>query len=366
MPNPDDIDPRRVVGIHPEIVTNVTSTDFPGHWPGEDHSWSIKKFRRNFQINFLKNEPLTAEFDLIGIDAAIANAFRRILLAEVPTLAIETVYVANNTSIVQDEVLAQRLGLVPLKGNKKGLRAMGWYQKGNPPTDKDTVVLNLKVACERNPRASKTETDPEKLFINPHVYARHLVFNPIGLQTTWFAPPGEIRPTNPDILLAKLRPGQEIDIEMHCVKGIGKDHAKFSPVATASYRLLPLIKIKEPILGEDARFLQKCFPKGVIGLEKDAETGHDKAVVVDPRRDTVSREVLRHDRFKGKVELGRVRDHFIFSVESTGQFDSDELFIQAIKILKLKCLRLYKKCEGLAKLAVPPAGAADGGDAMEE
>lgn len=33
---------------------------------------------------------------------------------QVPTVAIETVYVWNNTSIVQDEVLAQRLGLIPL------------------------------------------------------------------------------------------------------------------------------------------------------------------------------------------------------------------------------------------------------------
>ena len=35
---------------------------------------------------------------------------------------------------------------------------------------------------------------------------------------------------NNDILIAKLRPGQEIDALLHCVKGIGQDHAKFSPV----------------------------------------------------------------------------------------------------------------------------------------
>jgi len=338
----EDINPRRVsprtsrphssisnlqsqiVGITSEVVTNVTNTDFPGHWPGEDHSWNLRKFRKSFSIKFYRNNPLHCEFDLIGVHAAIANAFRRIFLAEVPTLAIETVYVANNTSIVQDEVLAQRLGLVPLQGNVNGLRAMGWYQKGNPPTDKDTVVLNLRVACERNPEAAKGETDPEKLFINSSVYASHIAFTPIGLQTTLFAPPGDIRPANPDILLAKLRPGQEIDIEMHCVKGLGKDHAKFSPVATASYRLLPLIKIKEPILGEDARFFQKCFPVGVIGLEKDTVTGEDKAVVKDARRDTVSREVLRHDRFKGKVELGRVRDHFICKYPALREGESRE------------------------------------------
>ena len=39
-----------------------------------------------------------------------------------------------------------------------------------------------------------------------------------------------IGPVERDILIAKLRPGQEIDLKCHCVKGIGKDHAKFSPV----------------------------------------------------------------------------------------------------------------------------------------
>ena len=56
---------------------------------------------------------------MIGIDASIANSFRRILLSEVPTMAIEKVHVFNNTSVIQDEVLAHRLGLIPLKANPK-------------------------------------------------------------------------------------------------------------------------------------------------------------------------------------------------------------------------------------------------------
>ncbi len=54
-------------------------------------------------------------FPVVGVDASIANALRRILIAEVPTVAIETVFMLSNTSIIQDEVLAHRLGLIPLK-----------------------------------------------------------------------------------------------------------------------------------------------------------------------------------------------------------------------------------------------------------
>lgn len=74
----------------------------------------------------------------------------------------------------------------------------------------------------------------------------------------------ELRPVHDDIVIAKLRPGQELNLRMLCAKGIGKDHAKFSPVATASYRLLPEITLTKPVTGEKADRLAKCFSEGVI------------------------------------------------------------------------------------------------------
>lgn len=56
---------------------------------------------------------------------------------------------------------------------------------------------------------------------------------------SYFSSTEGVLPVHDDIVIAKLRPGQRIEFEAHCRKGIGKDHAKFSPVATAAYRLLP-------------------------------------------------------------------------------------------------------------------------------
>ena len=61
-----------------------------------------------------------------------------------------------------------------------------------------------------------------------------------------------VKPVHDDIVVAKLRPGQRIEFEAHCRKGVGKDHTKYSPVATASYRLLPEIVLTEPIIREKA------------------------------------------------------------------------------------------------------------------
>lgn len=70
------------------------------------------------------------EFDIIGVEAAIPNAFRRILLSDVPTMAFDRVFMFNNTSIIQDEVLAHRLGLIPLKADPRlfEFRPEGMFQ----------------------------------------------------------------------------------------------------------------------------------------------------------------------------------------------------------------------------------------------
>jgi len=52
------------------------------------------------------------------------------------------------------------------------------------------------------------------------VYSGDIKWLPVGNQADVFAD-AKIGPVHGDILLAQLRPGQELDIVMHCVKGIG-------------------------------------------------------------------------------------------------------------------------------------------------
>lgn len=309
------------------------STDIPGTYDGYDDIWDFDKFKQKFRVDVIRLTNDEIEFDLIGLDVALANAFRRILLAEVPTMAIEKVFVYNNTSIVQDEVLAHRLGLVPIQADP---RLFEYRQEGDDEgTAEDTIEFTLRVKCTKNPAASKDATDPDELYLNQSVYTKDLDWVPFGSQDI-VHPPGTLKPVHDDILLAKLRPGHEIDLKVHCVKGIGKDHAKFSPVATASYRLLPEITLLREVKGERAERLATCFSPGVVRLEVD-EDGESVARIADARRDTCSRNVFRHDDLKDAVKMTRVRDHLIFSIESTGALPPDLLMNEAIKVLAKKC-----------------------------
>ncbi|XP_077438585.1 DNA-directed RNA polymerases I and III subunit RPAC1 [Vanacampus margaritifer] len=327
-------------------VRNVHTTDFPGNYPGYDDTWNMRKFQKGFRIDIEELTENLMVFDMVGIDAAIANAFRRILLAEVPTMAIEKVFIYNNTSIIQDEVLAQRLGLVPIKADPFlfEYRSTDKESTEEDVSEIDTIKLSLKIKCHRNAKASKDSSDPQELYLNNKVYSRDIKWVPIGNQADVFAD-SSIGPVHDDILIALLRPGQELDIVMHCVKGIGKDHAKFSPVATASYRLLPEITLLDTVQGEKAERLKRCFSQGVIELED--VNGSKVAKVVNSRLDTCSREFLRHDDLKNLVKFGRVRDHFIFSVESTGILPPNVLLTEGIKVLMAKCQRFLNVLDSL-------------------
>jgi len=310
------------VTLDREKVGNISATE-------DSSPWSIASFAQHLHVQIHTLSQHSVEFDLVGIDAAIANALRRILIAEIPTVAIEHVYIWINTSLVQDEVLAQRLGLIPILCDPEQVE---WRQSSSGPNDANTVVFKLAASCSRL-RTSPDDIEPEHLFSKPAIYSGDIVFAPKGDQHSRFshAP----RPVEADILIAKLRPGQEIVCEMHCEKGIGRDHAKWSPVATASYRLLPSIDIIQPIPSSQCAAFANCFPQGVIQLDKDRQ-GNLTASVKNARLDTVSREVLRHPQFSDKIRLGRKRDHYIFRVEAVGQYAAETLVAGAMKIFKQK------------------------------
>lgn len=79
------------------------------------------------------------------------------------------------------------------------------------------------------------------LFFSPtpsqKVYSRDIKWVPIGNQADVFAD-ASIGPVHSDILIAKLRPGQELDIIMHCVKGIGERRAHNNPARRLCQLLL--------------------------------------------------------------------------------------------------------------------------------
>ena len=259
------------------------------------------------------------------------------MIAEIPTMAIEKVEMWQNTSVIPDENLAHRMGLVPIAVDP---RVFEYRQEGKPFTPENSIRFKLHVKCTKKvpgaPVLLNNTQDEEKHFNNPNVYSGDLKWIPFGDQEARFARQGIAapKPLLDDILIAKLRPGQEIEMELICEKGIGKTHAKWSPVCTAYYRLMPVIEFREPIKGQDAKELKALCPRGVFDIEDIGQS----AVVKDASRCTTCRECIRPEKFQDKVLLGKQKDVFEFTVESLGIYKPEEIVLEAISKLKEKAV----------------------------
>lgn len=137
----------------------------------------VEQLTANIQIIVTKLNEECIDFDLIGVDAAIANALRRILLAEVPTVAVETVWIAVNTSIIQDEVLAHRIGLIPLRIDPSKLDDVVEGEE----TDRDTIVLHYDVECTYETSSDGGSSSSNRM-VNDVAYSSSLKWMPQGNQ----------------------------------------------------------------------------------------------------------------------------------------------------------------------------------------
>jgi DNA-directed RNA polymerase I and III subunit RPAC1 len=257
-------------------------------------TFSLKSFSDKADITILSLNEEEMIFDLKGVEPPLANALRRILISEIPTMAIEIVNIYQNTSVIPDEVLSHRLGLIPIFADANEFQ----YKKENEDFNEfNSIYFKIHIKCEGNKETA-----------NKEVLSSLIQWVPIGQQSKRFVGSETIRVVNDDILVAKLRPGQEIEAELICIKGIGRTHAKWSPVSTAFYRLMPDIKFKHEINDEDAIALKKLCPMGVFDVEEN-QMGC-KAVVKNSRKCTTCRECIRYPPFKDVVDLGKIKDHF--------------------------------------------------------
>lgn len=296
-------------------VQNPENMEHPATfaWTGLEKPTSLKSFAQNLSIDILQLDENEIIFTLKGVEPPLANALRRILIAEVPTVAIEKITINQNTTVVPDEVLAHRMGLIPINANPSLFIDKKPDEEINA---KNCIKFRLHKACTK---------DKDGKLVNEVVYSKDLEWIPIGNQKEKHK---VIAPVQDDIVILKMRAGQEIDMELYCEKGIGQTHAKWSPVSTAYYRLLPSITIKEKITGETAQKIKKCCAPGVF----DIEDGGLK--VCDQNKCTSCRECIR---LTESIELAKEKCNYEFHIESVGMIPPKQLLLSALSVLKEKC-----------------------------
>ena len=318
-----------------------TSSNIGGAQYGGDASPSsmeefAKNFADNLKMRIRKYEDMTMEFEVEGISCSIANALRRVMIAEVPTMAIEHVFIVNNTSIIQDEVLSHRLGMIPIRVDP---RQFEFKKKDDPKTAKNTIVLKMDVTCSGNGKVFSDSLVWLSQGSEMKEETGSTTFE--GDQATWIHEP--VKVVHDDILVAKLRAKQCIKLECHCVKGIGEEHAKWSPVATTWYKLYPEVVLLRKASKNEAELLCSELP-GLL-YEEGGELRVDDAINHEKLLEKV-RRMSGEDEFKDLIQLRKRKDKFVFTIESTGAYKPHEIWSEAVLRLSSKC---DKVLEGLQK-----------------
>ena len=177
----------------------------------------------DFEITNLTNE--TIEFYVSNADLSFVNALRRIIIAEVPTMAIDLVNITANSSPLFDEFIAHRLGLIPLISNDISDFVFHRDCICSEYCEKCSVQFFLKVKCTES--SMDVTTDHIKQ-VNKDSSVVPVIFK-----------------DEDPIVIAKLKRNQELDIHMIAKKGIGKEHSKWSPVSTCIMQHIPEIEFPQ-------------------------------------------------------------------------------------------------------------------------
>nr|XP_027202244.1 DNA-directed RNA polymerases I and III subunit RPAC1-like [Dermatophagoides pteronyssinus] len=283
--------------------------------------------KKKIQIKVTRLEEREIDFDLINSEFPFANAIRRILLAEVPTMAIEKVHLYRNTSELPDFALCHRLGLIPIKANNKEFE----MRNSDEETDRNTIYLSIDVQC------------PVEYGENLHVHSDSIQWQPIGDQAERFKT-DPIRPVDLDILLMKLAPSQRIDAKLECHKGIGKEHAKYCPVAACFYRFVTEFYFDQSkqLDKNELETLRTFFPPGYLDFDQIDETNGFPRI----RNNRFNRSDFTmqswNQSLREKIIFETKNNTLAFTIESIGIIEPSELVIQSIDILKSKCIKFIK------------------------
>jgi len=228
-----------------------------------------------YEVEFVERGDREARFLVRGATPAFANGIRRAIVADVPTLSIDTVRFVENSSVMFDEQLALRLGLVPLS------TPLGEFEEG------DTVTLSLDVS------------GPATAYSGDLVSSDEMV-----------------QPADENVPIIELKDDQRLELEADAVLSTGKDHAKHQGGVAVGYRHLQRVEVvgDRDEYGDDE---ETNILRGVI--EEDDEL--------------IPTEEFDHDlteRYPGKeIEVHDVPNAFVFHVETDGSLTIDEVVTAA-------------------------------------
>ena len=254
------------------------------------------------EIEIIELSDDKAKFLLKDVKAAVANGLRRSMLAEVPTMAIDYVNIYDNTSVLFDEQIALRFGLIPLI------------------TDVDSYVFPEDCDCEGE-GCTKCQ-----LSLTLSAEGPKMVYS------------GELLSSDPKISVAddkipivELKERHKLVLEAIAKLGTGRKHSKWQAGVGCGYKNMPIITIAENC-DSCGKCAEEC-PRNILIIEDDVLT------VIDPLKCSLCKLCVEACEI-GAITVNSDVNSFIFQMESDGSYPSKELIIKGADIIIDKAKQL--------------------------
>lgn len=257
------------------------------------------------KVNLIEKKGSKLVFLLNGATPAFANALRRIMVSEIPTMAIETVDFLGNSSALFDEMIAHRLGMLPIAF--------------------DPSKFNFRKACKCG---GKGCTLCQVVFVIDKTGPCVVYSGDMKSSNR------DAKPSSPDFPIVELLGSQSIKLEAAASLGTGKEHAKWQ-AANASYQYYPELVVKDM---KDAKKCIKACPKALIIIKGN------KPVLSEPEKCDMCKACL--DGCPG-IEVRGDPTRFIFRVESISGLKPDYIVSKAAEILEEKAEEFRKELKKL-------------------
>jgi len=252
-------------------------------------------------------------FLLQGTNHAYANALRRAMIAEVPAMAIEDVIIIENTSVLYDEVVAHRLGLIPLK------------------TDLDAYVLPEECDCKSELGCNKCRAS--------FTLEAEAVDEPVMVYSSDLKGESGVTPVSDSIPIVKLGPSQKLRLEVYARLGKGIEHAKWQPVSACAYKYLPNVQVNADNLSNPDEVIRVC-PTDVYARDPESKIVVRDEMACTLCMDCVEKAVPLDSKRAFPVKVTGDETSFVFYVESTGAIPPRRIVTEAAKLIDKKATSL--------------------------
>ncbi len=243
-----------------------------------------------------------------GISIEMINALRRIMLTEIPVMAIDEVIILKNDSPLYDEIISHRLGLIPLKTDLDVYKLPRECECGGF----GCPLCQVSLTCEIT---NNTNTPLE-------IYSGDLKSND-----------PKIIPVDPNIPIVKIDKNDKVIIEAYAILGLAKDHAKWQAISNVAYRHYPLVELDESLFKkpEEKRLIVKMCPEKLFKL-----TNNESLKLKEDYWKYCTLCMSCKKNSEGKIKVSPKEDVYILSIESDGVLEYKVLINQIFKIFNEK------------------------------